>query len=443
MDDWDVASEKQQLNDTITFILECAQKGGATDCSVAVSKVSGLSTTVRNQDIETLEFNQDCGFGITAYVNKSKGSASTSDTSKASIERTVSAAIHIAQQTSQDPHAGLADKALMATDLRDLALDHPMGISVAKASDLAYETEQAMLDAGCASDGVTFASHRSIHAYGNSHGFQANHCTSRHMTSAVGIASNEQGMQRDYYYTIARHPETLVSPQLVGKKAAQRTLSRLGSRAIKTGHYPILLNADIAAGFIGHIMSAIQGGKLYRKASFLTDHLGKQILPEFVTIDERPYLKGALSSRCYDGEGVQTREQSFVAAGELTSYILSSYSARRLSLETTANAGGTHNLFVSSTGESQQDLIVNMKKGLLITEVMGQGVNLVTGDYSRGASGFWIEDGEIKHPVEGITIAGNLKDMMLGISNIGNDREHYLSTQTGSILIDSMMVAAN
>lgn len=443
IDNFDANQERKELEDVIQRILDQANLNNATACSVAVSKVLGLSNSVRNQDVETLEFNQDYGFGITVYVGQQKGHASTSDTSQSSIERTVLAALEIARQTGADPCAGLADKELMATESHDLALDVPMGLTPSQATEIALEAEQALLDAGAQSDGVTFASHRSIHAYGNSHGFIASHSSSRHVNSAVALAKDEQGMQRDYYYTIGRDAQNLSDPKEVGQLAAKRALKRLGSKTIATGQYPVLFSPEIGAGFIGHFISAIQGSKLYRKSSFLVDQLGNKLFPDFINIYERPYLLGGLSSRYYDGEGVATREQHFVQEGYLKSYVLGSYSARKLGMTTTANAGGVHNLHVDNTGQTQDELFKMMGTGLLITEVMGQGVNLVTGDYSRGASGFWIENGELIHPVEGITIAGNLKDMMLQIQAIGNDVPHYLSTRTGSILLDNMTVAAD
>jgi PmbA protein len=443
VDQFNASQEQLELTNTIEHILAEAKSNGATASAVSVSKVLGLSNTVRNQDIETLEFNQDFGFGITVYVGQQKGHASTSDTSEESIKRTVKAAVDIAKQTEADDCAGLADPELMATELPDLSLDHPMGITPGEAAEIALRAEQSMLDKGVQSDGVTFASHRSVHAYGNSHGFTGSYTSSRHLTSAVALAKDEQGMQRDYYYTISRDADGLAAPELVGAKAAERCLNRMGSRAVKTGSYPVLLSPEIAAGFWGHIISAIQGGKLYRKASFLVDQLGEDILPGFVSLYERPLLKRGLGSRSFDAEGVATREQHFVEAGKLSSYVLGSYSARKLGMTTTANAGGVHNLHVDNTGQDQEQLITAMGAGLLITEVMGQGVNLVTGDYSRGASGYWIENGKIIHPVEGITIASNLKTMMQAVQAIGTDVPGYLSTKTGSVLLKQMTVAAD
>jgi len=442
-DSLDVKTEQQNLISTIEKILSEAKIKGATQSSVAVSKVIGLSTTVRNQDIETLEFNQDCGFGITVYIGKQKGNASTSDTSIDSIKRTVQAAVDIAKQTGEDPYSGLADEALMASDIMDLDLDHPMGITADRGQQIALQSESALLDAGAESDGSSFSSHRSIHAYGNSHGFIASHASSRHSHSAVAIAKDDAGMQRDYYYSVSRQAKDLDDAQYIGARAAEKSQQRLGAKPISTGQYPILLNPDIAVGFLGHIMAAIKGAKLYRKSSFLLDSLEQKLMPDFVNIYERPHIKGALASRCYDAEGVATRNQNFFTNGVLKSYILSSYSGRRLDMQTTGNAGGVHNLHISDTGQDQEQLIQEMGTGLIITEVMGQGVNIVTGDYSRGASGFWVENGEIIHPVDGITIAGNLKQMMANIVAIGTDRPSYLSTRSGSILLSPMTVAAS
>ena len=438
----DVAIERNALEQTIEEIISVANQQGATASSVSVSKVLGLSNTVRNQEIETLEFNQDFGFGITVYVGQQKGHASTSDTTSESIRNTVAAAIQIAKQTGSDPCAGLADAELMANEIIDLSLDHPIGLTPTMAENYALEAEQAMLGAGVTSDGVTFASHRSVHGYGNSHGFSASHVASRHVLSAVGLAKDDNGMQRDYYYTIGREIGQLLDTKSVGQLAAERTLKRLNSQPIKTGQYPVLLSPEISAGVIGHIVSALSGGKLYRKASFLLDSLAQQVLPSFVRIYEDPFLLKALGSRNYDTEGVTCRAQDFITDGVVSNYLLGSYSARKLGMQTTANAGGAHNLHISNTGHSQEELLQQMGTGVYITEVMGQGINLVTGDYSRGASGFWVEGGELKHPIEGITIAGNLKQMMMGIVAIGNDIPHYLTTKTGSILINEMTVAA-
>ncbi|RLA03520.1 MAG: metalloprotease PmbA [Gammaproteobacteria bacterium] len=445
-DELDIDLEKSTMSQLIQDILDEAKKLGATSAEVGVSKQVGLSVNVRNNDVETIEFNRDCGFGITVFVGQRKGNASTSDTSPSAIKAAVGAATSIAKQTTEDPYAGLVDPKLLATDIKDLQLDHPMGITPETAIERAKNAEQALLATDKrikSSDGTSFASHRGIRMYGNSHGFLAGYPTSRHLLSAVAIAEDSQGMQRDYYYTGARNPNDLLADDIIGTKAAQRSVSRLGAKSVPTGSFPVLLSPEVAAGFIGHFSSAIRGGSLYRKSSFLVDHLGKQIFPSNVSIEEKPFILGALGSAPFDAEGVETREQYFIHDGILENYILSSYSARRLGLSTTANAGGVHNLLVSNSNKDLQQLLAEMQNGLLVTEVMGQGVNIVTGDYSRGASGFWVSNGEIQFPVEEITIAGNLKSMMANIVAIGNDYDPRLSTQTGSVLLESMMIAGN
>ncbi|PCJ47822.1 MAG: metalloprotease PmbA [Gammaproteobacteria bacterium] len=379
-------------------------------------------------------------------MGKRKGNASTSDTSPAAITSAVEAAISIAKQTSEDPYSGLVDADLMASSVKNLQLDHPMGITPEIAIDRAMTAERELLQTDKrikSSDGTSFSSHRGIRMYGNSHGFLEGYPTSRHSLSAVAIAEDSKGMQRDYYYTVARNAQNLLDDKVIGRKAAERTIARLCPQPITTGEYPVLLTPDVAAGFIGHFISAIKGGNLYKKSSFLLDHLGEKVFPSTINIYEDPFILEGLASAPFDSEGVETRRQHFVQDGVITNYVLSSYSARRLDMQTTANAGGVHNLRVSSSDLNFNQLLKKMQKGILITEVMGQGVNILTGDYSRGASGFWIENGEIQFPVEEITIAGALKEMMANITAIGNDYDPRLSTQTGSILLESMTVAGN
>ncbi|MCP3674230.1 MAG: metalloprotease PmbA [Gammaproteobacteria bacterium] len=444
-DELDIDFEKSSMSELINDILHEAKVLGATEAEVGISKQCGLSANVRNNDVETIEFNRDCGFGITVFIGKHKGNASTSDSSPAAINAAVKAAISIAKQTTEDPFSGLVDATLMATEIQDLQLDHPMGITPEIAIEHALNSERAMLktDKRVKSDGATFASHRGVKMYGNSHGFLAGYPTSRHALSAVAIAEDKQGMQRDYYYTVSRNAKNLLSDELIGIKSAEKSIARLGSRSIPTGEFPVLFNPEMAAGFFGHFLNAINGGSLYRKSSFLVDTLGEQLFPSSINIQERPYLLEGLGSAPFDAEGVATRNQHFIREGILKSYILSSYSAKRLEMQTTANAGGVHNLHISNTGQNLQELLYKMQTGLLVTEVMGQGVNIVSGDYSRGASGFWIENGEIQYPVEEITIAGNLKTMMTNIVAVGNDYDSRLSTQTGSVLLESMTVAGN
>ena len=445
-DELNIPLEKETMSQLIEGILTEAKKLGATSAEVGVSKQCGLSVNVRNNDVETIEFNRDCGFGITVFIGNRKGNASTSDTNMNAIKSAVEAAISIAKQTTEDPYAGLVDAKLLATDIPDLQLDHPMGITPEEAIEHALIAERALLDTDKrikSSDGTSFSSHRGVKMYGNSHGFLEGYSSSRHSLSAVAIAEDDKGMQRDYYYSLSRNADDLLSDSIIGKMAAERSIARLGARPIPTGVYPVLLSPEIAAGFLGHFISAIRGSNLYRKSSLLLDSLGEQLFPSNINIEEKPYILAGLSSAPFDAEGVATRNQHFIKDGVLEQYVLDSYSARRLNMETTANAGGTHNLHISHSGLDFQQLLSKIHKGLLITEVMGQGVNIVTGDYSRGASGFWVEDGKIQYPVEEITIAGSLKSMIANIVAVGNDFDPRLSTKTGSILLESMTVAGN
>ena len=445
-DELDIDLEKSTMSQLINDILHKAKTLGATSAEVGVSKQCGLSANVRNNDVETIEFNRDCGFGITVFIGKRKGNASTSDSSPSAIQSAVEAAISIAKQTTEDPFSGLIEAELLATDIKDLQLDHPMGITPEKAIKHALNAEQALLQTDKrikSSDGTTFASHRGIRMYGNSHGFLAGYPTSRHLLSAVAIAEDKQGMQRDYYYSVARNADNLLADEIIGRKAAERSVARLGAKSVPTGEFPVLFCPEVAAGFFDHFINAIRGSNLYRKSSFLLDHLGNKIFPTAINIEEKPYILEGLGSAPFDAEGVATREQYFIRDGVLESYVLNSYSGRRLNMQTTANAGGTHNLLVHCSDNSFQQLIAEMQNGLLVTEVMGQGVNIVTGDYSRGASGFWVENGAIQFPVEEITIAGNLKQMMANIVAVGNDYDSRLSTQTGSVLVESMTIAGN
>ena len=445
-DSLDIDAEKAEMSELIERIISKAKASGATAAEVGVSKQVGLSTKVRKLEVETVEFNRDYGFGITVYIGHQKGSSSTSDTSDSAIVNAVEAALAIARETSSDPCSGLADPDKLAINIPDLELDHPQGLLPEQAIEEAKICEQAILDADKriqSSDGVTYASHRGIRMYGNSNGFLAGYPSTRHYLSALAIARDEKGMQRDYYYTVSRKADELLSSKEVGEKAAELTLARLDSQTIKTGVYPVLFVPELAAGLLGHLCSAISGGSQYRKSSFLLDYLGRDVFPEFVNIYEEPHLKCRLGSAPFDSEGVITRDQHFIKDGQLCSYILSSYSARRLGLETTGNAGGTHNLAIDSTGQSFEELLEQLGTGLVVTEVMGQGVNLVTGDYSRGASGFWVENGKIQHPVEELTVASNLKEMFMSLQAVGNDIDSRLSTRTGSMLIPKMTVATS
>ncbi|WP_263322163.1 metalloprotease PmbA [Endozoicomonas sp. Mp262] len=442
----DPRMEEGRLKGLVSDILDEARKQGADGCEVGVSLDAGLSASVRMGEVETVEFNRDQGFGITVYLGQKKGSASTSDSTAGAIKDAVKAACNIARYASEDPCAGLADAELMAKNLPDLDLYHPWDISAEEAIELAKTCEDAgrgYSDQIVNSDGTHTSSHKGCRVYGNSHGFIGSYVSSRHSISSVLIARQGEEMQRDYWYTLGRAASALESAEQVGQKAAERTLSRLGGRKVETGKAPVLFAPEMASGLISHFLGAISGGSLYRQSSFLLDHLGKQVFPEWLRIHEQPLLKGGLGSASFDNDGLGTRAKDFINEGILRNYILSTYSARKLGMQSTANAGGVNNLFVESNAGGQQALLKKMGTGLLVTELMGQGVNLVTGDYSRGAGGFWVENGEIQYPVSEVTIAGNLKDIFMGIVAVGNDVDKRGNIETGSILVDEMALAGS
>ena len=430
------------LEQRVAFILDEARRQGADACEVAVSQNTGLSVGVRQGEVETVELNRDQGFGITLYLGQRKGSASTSDTSDQAIRSTVEAALAIARNTSADPCSGLADPALMARDLPDLDLYHPWALTADEAIEQALACEAAALelDQRLSSDSASISSQQGCRVYGNSHGFIGSSLGSRHSASAVMIASVEDGMQRDYWYTIDRRADRLMGAEALGRRAAERTLARLGARPVKTARVPVLFAADQAAGLLAQLIGSISGGAVYRQSTFLLDSMGKQVFPEWVSIDERPHIPGALGSAAFDGDGLATRAQAFVENGMLRSWVLSTYSGRRLNLPSTANAGGVHNLHINSNAGDLNALLAEMGTGLLVTELMGQGVNGVTGDYSRGAGGFWVENGVIAHPVREVTIAGNLRDMFRNLRYVGADVERRGNYLTGSWLVDGMTV---
>ncbi len=440
----DPRAEEDRLKNLVSDILAEAKKQGADACEVGVSLDAGLSVGVRMGDVETVEFNRDQGFGITVYQGRRKGSASTSDSTSEAIRETVKAAYDIAGYGSEDPCAGLADADLMATNLPDLDLYHPWGADAEAAIELALKCE----DAGrkfskkiTNSDGANVGTHQGCRVYGNSHGFIGGYVSSRHSLSAVFIGEQNGEMQRDYWYTVARDGNDLDSAVSVGEMAAQRTIDRLGPRRVKTAQVPVLFAAEVASGLISNLMGAISGGSLYRQSSFLLDHLGKKIFPDWVRIHEQPYLKKAMGSGSFDNDGLATRAKDFVTDGVLANYLLGTYSARKLGMESTANSGGVNNLFLDSNAGDQQELLKQMGTGLLVTELMGQGVNTVTGDYSRGAGGYWVENGVIQFPVSEVTIAGNLKDMFMNMVAAGNDYDRRGNMQTGSVLISEMQLA--
>jgi PmbA protein len=437
---------QQQLAEQVEQIIDEARRQGASACEVAVSLEQGLTTSVRQGEVETVEFNRDQGFGITLYLGQRKGSASTSASGTEAIRETVAAALAIAQHASEDDCAGLADAALMARELPDLDLYHPWSIEPEQAIELALQCEAAAFTHDPRirnADGSSLSSHQGCRVYGNSHGFIGGYTSSRHSLSCVMIAEQAGQMQRDYWYDVNRRAERLESPELIGRRAAERAVRRLGARSVPTCEVPVLFAAELAGGLFGHLLAAISGGNLYRRSSFLVDALGQTLFPEWMTIDERPRLPGGLASAAFDGDGLATYDKAFIEQGRLVSYVLGTYSGRKLGMPSTANAGGVHNLFVSHGTDDQAALLRQMGRGLLVTELMGQGVNLVTGDYSRGAAGFWVENGEIQFPVEEVTIAGNLRDMFRQIVAVGADLEWRGNVRSGSLLIERMTVAGS
>ncbi|HGP5321406.1 TPA: metalloprotease PmbA, partial [Vibrio cholerae O1] len=439
-----VALQRQELEAAVAKALELAA-ASSDAAEVAITKSTGLSVSTRMCEVENVEFNSDGALGITVYRGQRKGSASTSDLSEKAIRQTVLAALDIAQYTSADPYAGPAPKELMVQEIPDLDLFHPDEPNPDVAAQIAIAAERAALGYSKKikqSDGGSYDSHYGVRVYGNSHGLLASYASSRHSISCSVIGEGRNGeMERDYSYTVARHRDDLWTPESVGLQAAENTVSRLDPQKLKTGQFPVMFAADVATGLIGHLVMAISGGNLYRKSSFLLDHLGKTILPTWFNISERPHVMRGLASSPFDSEGVRTQDLEIITDGVLATYLLTSYAARKMNMTPTGHAGGIHNWYVKSTGQNYQQMLKELGTGLLVTEVMGQGVNVVTGDYSRGAAGFWVENGEIKYPVSEITIAGNLKQMLQQIVAVGSDIETRSQIQTGSILIESMKVA--
>ncbi len=433
-----------QLESLVSDLLVEANSQGATAAEAAVSVESGSSVSVRLGDVETVEHNLDKGLGVTVYVGQSKGSASTSDFSASAIKDTVAAACRIAKYTADDQYSGLADATLMAQKVGDLDLAHDWGLSPEQAIDIALNCESVAREADSRitnSEGATVSSHQDFRVYGNSHGFVGSYGGTHHSLSCSVIAGGGDAMQRDYWYTSHRVPSQLETPEEVGRKAAERTVRRLGAKPISTGVMPVIFSADIASGLFSSYLSAMRGGAQYRESSFLLGAVDQKIFPDFINIYERPHLLQGSSSSFFDREGVATQDRDFVRDGVAQSYVLDSYAARRLGLQTTGNAGGLRNVFIDSSDLDFAGLCKDMGTGLLITEMMGQGVNMVTGDYSRGAAGFWIENGEIQYPVEEVTVAGNLKDMFMNIQAVGKDVDRRGNVQCGSILMDGLTIA--
>jgi PmbA protein len=430
-------------------VIRRARAAGASQAEVSASIDTGLSVNVRLGEVETVEHTRDRGFGLTVYFGQRKGSASTADLNADSIQATLDQACAIARYTEEDPAAGLADAARMATQFPDLDLWHPWVIDTADAIALGQQIEAAGRGhAGITnSDGASVQAGESVSVYANSHGFVGRERGTRHSLSLALIAGDEAGMQRDYWYDSVRSAGDFISAKALGDKAAERTLARLGARRLSTRQCPVLFAPEIARGLIGHLIGAVSGGALYRRASFLLDHVGKQIMPAWFNIVERPYLLRGQGSGAFDAEGVATVDSTLIENGVLARYVLGSYSARKLGLQSTGNAGGIHNLVVEpghadgGAADNFSGMLKRLGTGLLVTEVMGQGVNTITGDYSRGAAGFWVENGEITYPVEEITIAANLREMFTGIVAVGGDVDTRSHLRTGSILLDRMTIA--
>ena len=436
--------DQRALEAIVELVLSEARKCGADQAEAGASHDIGLSVTARLGDVENLEYTNDRGVGITIYKDSRKGSASTSDFSPEALREAVAKACSFAQYTAPDKYSGLADERSMASDPPDLNLAHSWELDSEEAIRLAIECEDAARSFDkriTNSEGATVATNSGVRAYGNSHGFIGSYRKTSHSMSCVVVGETDGEMERDHWYSTARDPDELDSARSIGVTAARRTVERLGARKIKTVKAPVVFAPEIARGFIGHAIGAISGGAQYRRSSFLLDAVGEQIFPDFFRIEERPHIPKGLASAAYDAEGVATRDRDIVVDGILQGYVLSSYSARRLGLETTGNAGGAHNLIVPGNAEGLGALLKMMGEGLFVCELIGQGVNGVTGDYSRGAVGFWVENGEIAYPVSEITIAGNLRDLYMRIVAVGRDQDLRGGIRCGSLLVDGMTIA--
>lgn len=438
-----IMAQRTRLEQAVSQALSIAQKG-CDSAEVAVSRTTGMSVSTRMGEVENVEFNSDGALGITVYHNQRKGSASSTDLSEEAIARTVQAAIDIAKYTSEDPCSGPADRDLLAFEAPDLQLFYPSEVSADQAIDYAANAEKAALSADpriTNTEGGSFNSHYGIRVFGNTLGMLQSYCSSRHSMSACVIAEENGDMERDYAYTIARKLDDLKSAQWVGEECARRTLSRLAPRKLATQKAPVIFAPEVATGLFGHLVSAISGTSVYRKSTFLLDSLGKQILPDWLTIRELPHVIGGLASTPFDSEGVRTEDRLIIENGVLNNWLMTTYAARKLGLKSTGHAGGIHNWHIAGQGLGFDDMLREMGTGLVVTELMGQGVSGITGDYSRGASGFWVENGEIQYPVSEITIAGNLKDMWASIIATGDDIETRSNIQCGSVWLPEMSIA--
>ncbi|MBS0231333.1 MAG: metalloprotease PmbA [Proteobacteria bacterium] len=442
----DSAQRLQRLSAVAEQLIERARAAGADQCEVTCNEDMGLAVNVRMGDVETVEATRDRGVSVTVYVGQRKGSASTADLREDSLAATVTQACAIARHTEEDPCAGLADAALMASTLREFDSWHPAPFNADHAIDVALACEAAgrEIDARIAnSDGASMNANASLSVYANSHGFLGAERATSYSAGCALIAGVGDAMQRDGWFSVALAQADLESAEAIGRKAARRTLERLDPRQLPTGQVPVLFCAEMARSLIGSYIGAISGGALYRRASFLLDSAGTQVFPDWFSIEEDPFLPRGFRSAAFDAEGVATRQSMLVADGRVQRYVLGSYSARKLGLQSTANAGGVHNLEVKPNAGDLPSMLHAMQRGLLVTELMGQGVNMITGDYSRGAAGFWVENGEIAYPVDGVTIAGNLKAMFAGIEAVGSDVDPRSHLRTGSILVGRMTVAGN
>ena len=438
--------EIEEVKQAVAEVLAHAKQLGASSAEASMSRTKGLSVETRHGEVETVEFNQDGGLGISLYFGQRKGSASTADLSHDALRRAVEAAADIARYTSEDPYTGIAEASWLEMSPPDLDLYHPDTISTEQAIELCASSEQAAFEVDpriTNSEGASFSSHTGLKVYGNSHGQLVGHPSSRHSVSCVVIGEDGDDMQRDYSFSVSRRYDQLLDARQIGREAAHETLARLNARKIATQKVPVIFRADIASSLFGHLVSAISGGSIYRKSSFLLDKVGKQVMSAGITISEQPHIRQGLASSPFDAEGVKTRDLLVIEQGVLSSYLTTSYSARKLGMASTGHAGGIHNWLVSHGNEDLLALCRTMGKGLLVTELMGQGVNTVTGDYSRGAAGFWVENGEIQFPVSEVTIAGNLKEMFMQMAAVGNDVDRRGGVLTGSVLISQMQVAGH